>query len=126
MLLRASSERQGQKLNLNAVTDHSVALGVAQEDHIAQLVAALLENPGIRLATGTELAAAIAAADESMGRQECTDVLTVACGFNGITRVADATGIPLDTTTEASTSAMRATTGIDDYAYARKNTRFAR
>jgi hypothetical protein len=119
MLLRASSDFQGQNLNLNAVTDPSIQLGLAQEDLIAQLVAALLEDPGGRLT------AAVAAADESMGRQESTDVLTVACGFNGITRVADATGIPLDTTTEATTSAMRATTGIDDYAYARKSTRFA-
>ncbi len=52
------------------------------------------------------------------------DCLVVASAFNGITRVADATGIPLDENTEATTADMRAAVGLDAFAYVAKSARF--
>ena len=45
--------------------------------------------------------------------------------LNGITRVADATGIPLDEHTAATTVEMRNATGIDQFDYAEKSARYA-
>ena len=59
-----------------------------------------------------------------MGENAMVDALTVAAGFNGITRVADATGIPLDPTTQEVTGSMRAETGIDAFDYAAKSARY--
>ena len=52
------------------------------------------------------------------------DALVVASAFNGITRVADATGIPLDTNTAETTVDMRATVGLDAFDYGEKAARF--
>jgi len=59
-----------------------------------------------------------------MGAQQCIDALTVAAAFNGITRVADATGIPLDHNTDGSTAALRSATGIDEFHYSAKTARY--
>lgn len=52
------------------------------------------------------------------------DAIAVASGFNGITKIANATGLPLDKGTEKSTVEMRAETGIDDFAEAAKAAQF--
>lgn len=64
------------------------------------------------------------AAARAMGEQAMVDALTVAAAFNGITRVADATGIPLDESTARTTQAMRQATGIQQFDYARKSERY--
>ena len=53
------------------------------------------------------------------------DALTVAAGFNAITRVADATGIPLDASTAAATADLRDATGIQAFEYGNKSARFS-
>lgn len=63
-------------------------------------------------------------AAQQMGEQQMVDALTVAAAFNGITKVADATGIPLDDSTAQRTAQMRQTTGINDYDYAVKSARW--
>ncbi|MDA1076460.1 MAG: alkylhydroperoxidase-related (seleno)protein, partial [Proteobacteria bacterium] len=52
------------------------------------------------------------------------DTLTVAAAFNGITRVADSTGIPLDDNTAEHTGDLRESTGIAQFAYEAKSTRY--
>jgi len=59
-----------------------------------------------------------------LGAQACADVLTVAAAFNGITRVADATGIPLDHNTVDATAGMRSDVGIDAFDYQAKSRRY--
>jgi len=65
-----------------------------------------------------------AAATATLTPQQITDVLTVAAAFNGITRVADATGVPLDPETERATETLREDTGIQRFAYTEKSARF--
>ena len=59
-----------------------------------------------------------------MGVQQMVDTLTVAAAFNGITRVADSTGIPLDDTSVDQTAELRRETGINSFAYDQKSQRY--
>lgn len=65
-----------------------------------------------------------AQAAKTLGAQQMTDALIVAAAFNGITRVADATGIPLDPHTAATTQQMREQTGIQRFSYLEKSARY--
>ena len=92
--------------------------GVEHSNHLRALTEAAVGSRWDELAAIRDEAAA------AMGEQAMVDALTVAAGFNGITRVADATGIPLDPTTQESTVSMRSQTGIDDFDYAAKTARY--
>lgn len=67
-----------------------------------------------------DVAALRTAGAERMSAQEVRDAILVAAGFNGITRVADAIGIRLDAHTAQQSIALRAETGINGFAPARK------
>ena len=118
MLLRASGERDGNTYDLSAVTDDHGDSGVPHSNVIRALTEAAVGNRWDQLASLRE------AASRTLGAQAMVDVLTVAAGFNGITRVADATGIPLDERARAATEDMRAAVGIDRFHYARKSARY--
>jgi hypothetical protein len=66
---------------------------------------------------------ACATAEPAMGAAAIRDVLIVTAGFNGITRVADATGIPLDRSTAEATRELRAPV-IDGFDYVAKAVRY--
>ena len=63
-------------------------------------------------------------ATKQLSAQQVTDALVVASAFNGITRVADATGIPLDPHTAETTIEMREQTGIQRFDYTEKSARY--
>jgi hypothetical protein len=52
----------------------------------------------------------------AMGEAAMVDAAGVIAGFNGITRIADATGIPLEDAKAEQSAAWRATLGIDQFA----------
>ena len=118
MLLRASGQRENRDFNLNAVNEADTDPGVDHADHLRRLTEAAIGSRWDELAAVRDEAAA------AMGEQTMVDALTVAAGFNGITRVADPTGIPLDPTTQAVTGSMRMETGIDAFDYAAKSARY--
>ena len=118
MLLRASGQRENRDYNLNSVNEAESDPGVEHATHLRALTEAAIGS------RWEELGAIRDEAAKAMGEQAMVDALTVAAGFNGITRVADATGIPLDPTTQANTGPMRAETGIDDFDYAAKSVRY--
>lgn len=120
MLLRASGQRESRDFNLNAVNEADSDPGVDHASHLRSLTEAAIGSRWQELATVREDATA------AMGEQVMVDALTVAAGFNGITRVADATGIPLDPATQEVTRSMRAGTGIDAFDYAAKSARYDR
>jgi len=118
MLLRASGEKEGLDYNVTAITDRSKESGVAH----GELLTALAEQT----AGGdwSALRGTLETAKAAMGGQQAVDVLVVASAFNGITRVADATGIPLDENTAATTGSLRESVGLNDFAYEVKSARF--
>ncbi len=118
MLLRASGEQTDAEAALNSVTDAGVDPGIAHGDTLRALTEATIRNEWL------ELGDIRATAERSMGAQAVTDVFVVAAAFNGITRVADSTGIPLDANTEQVTQGLRETTGIANFAYAEKTARY--
>lgn len=50
-----------------------------------------------------------------LGKRGLADAMGIASGFNGITKVANGTGLPLDQSTEAVTGELRTDTGIEEY-----------
>ena len=118
MLLRASGELEDADYDLAAVTDRSRDSGVPH----GELLTCLAEQTAG--SNWQELKTTLASAARVMGEQQAVDALVVASAFNGITRVADATGIPLDENTADTTVAMREAVGLDAYQYSVKSERF--
>ncbi len=118
MLLRASGEREDTEYNLSAVTSSDQDAGVPHGDWLRALTEAAISRDWATLAPCLQDASA------AMGHQQAVDALVVAAAFNGITRVADATGIPLDDNTADTTVDLRALVGLDDFDYAEKTRRF--
>jgi alkylhydroperoxidase family enzyme len=118
MLLRASGQREDKTYNLNSITDTALTAGVDDEQHLRQLTEAAISGDWLNLQKHLQ------AAEKAMGYQQAIDTLVVAAAFNGITRVADATGIPLDRNTAETTIEMRAATGIQQFEYAQKSERY--
>ena len=112
MMLRASTKNEASDVNLNSVIEGSAGgeTGVASGDALLVFAEAVLS--GDRPAT-TDARAAIVA---ELGEAALADAAAVVAAFNGIDRVADATGIPLDQTMDEKTVALRAELGIDAFA----------
>lgn len=53
---------------------------------------------------------------DAVGEAAMVDAAGVIAGFNGITRIADATGIPLEDAKAEQSASWRATLGIDRFA----------
>ena len=62
------------------------------------------------------LAQARSAVVAALGEAAMIDAAAVVAGFNGITRIADATGIPLEPAKADETEAWRGALGIEDFA----------
>jgi hypothetical protein len=118
MLLRESGRREEADYDLSAVTDRSRDAGLPHEAWIRALTEQTIGGEWESLGPTLSEAARV------MGQAAAVDVLVVASAFNGITRVADATGIPLDRNTAVNTVEMRAAVGLDDFAYDAKSARF--
>ena len=114
MLLRGSGLKTQTNFNVNAVTDGAATAGIENEATIRSLVDTFMAGDW------QSLAAIRTQATKEIGIQAVADVLTVAAGFNGITRVANATGIPLDPSTAEATSEMRYSANINDFDEPRK------
>lgn len=113
-----SGEQSGTSYNLESITDQNADSGVAASDLLRTLTEQTIRGEWSQLTQTRDRASG------ELGAQACTDVLTVAAAFNGITRVADATGIPLDHNTVDATTSMRAAVGIDAFDYQEKSRRY--
>jgi alkylhydroperoxidase family enzyme len=118
MLLRESGRHEQADYDLNAITNERRDSGVAHENWLRKLTEQAIEGDWAALeGTFTE-------ACKAMGQTQAVDVLVVASAFNGITRVADATGIPLDQNTEIHTVELRDEVGLNAFDYGEKTARF--
>lgn len=118
MLLREGGEPT-DRIDVAAVTDARLESGLHHGTHLNRIVEASIRRDD------EELTRACSAAEHAMGRDAVRDTLIVAAGFNGITRVADATGIPLDPTTAEETRELRRRV-IDTFDYSAKGARYDR
>ena len=115
MALRESSKRTGEAANLGLIM--GAGAGDGGVPHGAWL-AALAE--AVARWRWQDVAKLRVAGSERLGGAAVGDAIRVAAGFNGITRVADAIGIRLDAHTASASAALRAQTGIDEFAPPRK------
>ena len=118
MLLSLSGDKTGNEYNLNAVNTPSGLAGIEDEHWIRLITELTMTKEWEQLSQTREEATQI------IGEQKVVDTLVVASAFNGITRVADATGIPLDVDTEKNTAQMRTDTGIQSFNYDEKSARY--
>ena len=108
MLLRRSGEISEESYNLSGVMGDD-EVGVEDEDLLIAIAEAVFAGDPVDLAEIRSVAL------PRIGAEKLVDAIGIASGFNGITKVANATGIPLDARTEEVTGDMRQQTGIDDY-----------
>jgi len=118
MLLGASSQYENGNYDLSSVTSDDIDPGVPHGQWLRALTETAIKGDWMALAEVRP------EAEDRMGRQQAVDALIVAAAFNGITRVADATGIPLDDNTANVTTDMRNTTGIQRFEYGEKSARY--
>jgi len=119
LLLRASGDRNNESYNLDSVTSEGIAdAGVNNGAFLMELAAAVYAQDADVLADirtrGVKL----------LGERGLAEAMGIASGFNGITKVANGTGLPLDKSTADITGEMRTETGIDEYSEAFKSNKY--
>jgi hypothetical protein len=90
--------------------DGSAEVGVAHARELLAFAHAALEFDAVTMATPR------AAALTAVGEVALIDAAAVIGGFNGIVRIADAMGIPLEEAKAADSAEWRLSLGIDRYA----------
>lgn len=113
MLLRGSGE-----FELRGVMDTTIDSGIEHGRLLGQLVDSTISRRWEDVASIREECI------EALGPQETVDAIAVTSAFNGITRIADATGIPLDAGPAEATASMRSQLAIDDFEYREKSRKY--
>jgi hypothetical protein len=106
-----SGELEGERYDLHGVTAGEAAapVGVPHERELIALAEAVVRGDE------AELAEARRAALAALGPESFVAAAAVASNFERMVRIADATGIPLDTPLAAISADMRAELGIDAF-----------
>ena len=103
MLLRASGQATGQAFDLHAVTEGTTTVrgGVAHEETLVALAEAMVSDDEQELATARTRVLG------ELGPEALVDAVGVASNFERMVRIADATGIPLDSFLDEMTVDLR-------------------
>ncbi len=109
MLLRASGEKVGDKVDLEATVGRGGDGGVLHGEALLRFGEAVTRGSDDAGATRQALLRAVGPA----GFMEAASIVGI---FNGLVRTADASGIPLDDGTRDATIETRAALGLDAYA----------
>ena len=111
MLLRASGEREGDGVDVRAVIDNAAAAasGVAHAEVLLRFTDAAVRG------SDEELASARTAVRNAVGPAGLVDAAAVVGNFERMVRIADATGIPLDSPMNAISADLRSDLGIDRF-----------
>ena len=99
-------------MDVAAVTDDAAAAGSG----IAHAPVLLAFAEAAVKGSDDALAAARDRVRSELGPEQLVDAAAVVSNFERMVRIADATGIPLDTPVNAMSADLRADLGIDDYA----------
>jgi hypothetical protein len=111
LLLRASGAISGTELDVAAVTDDAAAAGSGI--HCAESLLAFAE--AAVKGSDDELARARTRLLEDLGPECLVDAAAVVSNFERMVRIADSTGIPLDTPVYAMSEDLRADLGLNDF-----------
>ena len=111
MALRESVQADDKEDGLDVVTGRSTGdAGVPHGDFLIDMADAVARWHW------DDVAALRHRGIDTVGPDATRDAIRVAAGFNGITRVADAIGIRLDSRTANASAGLRAKIGIDAFA----------
>lgn len=111
-MLRESSDHNGEDIDLQALTggvDGAVS-GIPHGDLLVSFAEAVTLDDEAGMENARK------ALQQTMGDAALVDAAGIVGMFNGLDRVADATGAPLEDWKAADTQEMRGDLGIDDYA----------
>jgi hypothetical protein len=97
-LLRASGEHDGRTFSLQGVLDGTIETGVPHAALLLRFVDAVMGDDAALLRERRSEVQAV------LGEAGVLDAAAVIGGFDGITRIADATGIPLEPAKVAGTA----------------------
>ncbi len=114
MLLRESGNENEESYDLTVVTGSGTRAGIEHEQELIAVAEAIYEGDPEKLRVIRDKVVSV------LGPKKLIDAIKVASGFNGITKIANSTGIPLEDSSEESTVSMRQETGIDAYSEAAK------
>jgi hypothetical protein len=106
-MLRASVESSGDEVDLRGVID-DVESGVPHGEVLVRFAEQVVRD-------GDDLARARAELLAAMGPAALIDAAAVVGNFERMVRIADGTGIPLDTPVQAMTGRLREDLGLDGY-----------
>ena len=111
MLLRVSGEADGKDVDVHAVTDREAAAssGVAHAETLVRFTDAVVSDDD------EALDGARAELLGELGPEGLVDAAAVASNFERMVRIADSTGIPLDTPLEVLTGDMREELHLDRF-----------
>ncbi len=109
MLLRGSSEHNGETYDYVAIRGAGDGGGIAQGAVLVEFAEAVLGDDDARLARARDGLAG------TLGRAAMIDSAAVVAIFEAAVRIADATGIPLEVAKAAASVGLRADLGIDAY-----------
>ena len=107
-LLRESGRQSGETHRLGAVIDGNPIASLPHASELLAFADSALGNDKAELAHCRRNLVVI-------GSPSLVDAAAVIAGFNGITRIADATGIPLEDAKALQTKDLRAELSIDSY-----------
>ena len=107
-MLRASSEIEGQRANLEAVVEGESS-GLPGGDALLAFAQAGLGDDAAVIAQARD------GVVEALGEPAMVDAAGVVANFQRMVRIADSTGIPLDEPVLMMTQGIRADLGINDY-----------
>jgi hypothetical protein len=110
LLLRASSQHEGNEVDLNAIIGNAEGDGgIAHGDLLGRFAeAVVVEDAGALNAARQDVL-------DALGLEALVDACGVAAAFNAIDRVADATGIPIDEARMKPTADFRESLGINAF-----------
>jgi hypothetical protein len=117
-MLRASVEAAQGEVDLRAITQgaHGYSVGVAHAAELSAFAEAAVSGDALALATARDGLRA------SAGSESVVDAAGVIGNFERMTRIADATGIPLDGASQVASEDFRSALGLEAFASA-QNTR---
>jgi len=113
MLLRGSGESRGIQYDIRAISKTGLKVGVEHEDLLVEFADAVMRPDEGRLTTARE------AILEEMGAVALVEAAAVAGNFNQMVRIADSTGIPIDSMAMQMTEPTRELLDINHYHSAR-------